>query len=156
MKLLKHIFFSSTLLLIFVLVFSCSSSKYALQKKAPLLWSHAYSFDWTTGIDIGSSGTDLFLANLTPNQNVQIDSVFFKKMKGKLVKEKGMYSAQLIKRRPISKGHTLTTTGQFHFKLLNSECVVSYIEGGLTKYFKIVNVQEKEGVHYPSGPPNKQ
>lgn len=155
MKPLKSIFLSASLLLVFVLVFSCSSSKYALQKDAPLVWSHAYSFDWTSGIDIGSSGTDLFLANLTPNQHIQIDSVFFKKMKGKLDKEKGMYSAHLIKRLPISKGHTLTTSGHFPFKLLNSECVVSYIENGTTKYFKIVDVQEKEGVHYPSGPPNK-
>lgn len=138
-----------------ICLFGCSNA-YKLQKSANFQYSRAYFQNWTSAIKIGSSGVNFHIANLTPDVNIVIDSVFFRRMRGRLTPEKGKYVSQMVKRRPISEGHELTTIGEFPFKLTNRECVVSYREQGERKYFKITNVEEKEGVYYEKGPPNKQ
>lgn len=142
------------ILVCLIFLYSCSTSKYKLQSEAPINYSHAYSQDWTTDIKIGSSGTNIFLANLIPNR-VQIDSIYFRKLKGKLIEGKGYYYAQLFKILSNSEGNRLTITKHFPFQISNTDCVISYIENGNTKYFKILNVKEKAGIHYPNGIPNE-
>lgn len=140
--------------LVMFIVLGCSNA-YKLQKEAPFQYTRAYFQNWTSAIKIGSSGINFHIANLTPNANVVIDSVYFRKMKGRLIPVKGKYVSQLVKRKPISEGHELTTCGYFPFEINNRECVVSYREHGETKYFKITNLVENEGVYYKNGPPNK-
>lgn len=132
-------------------IFACSNA-YKLQKDASFVMTKAYFQEWTSAINIGSSGINFYIANLTPNRNVVIDSVYFRKMKGRLVPSKGKYVSRLVKRKPISEGHELTTNGDFPFKISNRECIVSYREDGETKYFKITNLIENEGVYYENGP----
>lgn len=83
-----------------------------------------------------------------------IDSIYFRKMKGKLKEGKGLYKSRLSKRLTNAEDNALTTTGFSPFKLGNRECAISYIENGITKYYKVEYVEEKEGVYYPDGPPN--
>ena len=135
---------------------NCSSPKpYALQEESSVNVSHAYFYDWTTEIKIGSSGTNIFLANLTAPKEITIDSIYFKNLKGKLVPGRSMHYAHLVKMLPNSKGNKVLTLENFPFKLNSKECVVSYIEKGTTKYFKINNLKEKEGVHYLQEPPKE-
>jgi len=152
MKISKSKLFSLALLAI--LVVGCSNA-YKFQKSAPFEYTRAYFQNWTAAIKIGSSGVNFHIANLTPNANVIIDSVYFRKMRGKLSTAKGKYVSQLVKRKPISEGHTLTTTGDFPFNIGNRECVVSYRQNGETKYFKITDIIENEGVYYEDGPPSE-
>lgn len=142
------------LLLVLISALSCKPSQYAFQKEAPLQLTRAYFNNWTTGVKIGSSGVNIYLANLIPENNITIDSIYFRKMKGKLSEAKGLYKARLTKRLTNAEANALTTTGFFSFKLGNRECVISYIESGVTKYHKVNYVEEKEGVYYPEGPPN--
>lgn len=142
-------------IIVIITLFGCSNA-YKLQKTAPFQYSRAYFQHWTSAIKIGSSGINFHIANLTPDNNVIIDSVFFRKLKGRLIPEKGKYVSQLVKRKSISEGHTLMTIDEFPFNITNRECVVSYRENGETKYFKISNLVENEGVYYENGPPNKQ
>ncbi len=128
------------------------SSAYKLEKTAPIQYSRAYYQHWTAPIKVGSSGINFHIANLTPANNVVIDSVFFRNLKGKLVPSRGKYVSQLIKRKPISEGHELNTMKEFPFEITNRECVVSYRENGETKYFKISNLIENEGIYYKDGP----
>lgn len=154
MKFLQNVlkpFLAITVLLVFV---NCKPSKYAFQKEVPLQLTRAYFNNWTTGVKIGSVGINLYIANLIPENNVVIDSVFFRKMKGKLKPGKGLYTSRLTKRLTNAEDNALTTTGFFPFKLGNRECVISYTEGGITKYYKVDYLEEKEGVYYPDGPPN--
>ncbi|WP_397364247.1 hypothetical protein [Olleya sp. R77988] len=144
---------ATVLLLTIVSIFSCKPSQYAFQKEAPLQLTRAYFNNWTTGVKIGSTGVNIYLANLIPEKNITIDSVYFRKMKGKLQEEKGLYRSRLTKRLTNAEDNALTTTGFFPFKLGNRECVISYIESGVTKYHKVNYVEEKEGVYYPYGPP---
>ncbi|WGD35734.1 hypothetical protein [Olleya sp. YS] len=142
------------LLLIITSIFSCKPSQYAFQKEAPLQITRAYFNNWTTGVKIGSVGVNIYFANLIPEQNITIDSVYFRRMKGKLHEGKGLYKSRLTKRLTNAEDNALTTTGFFPFKLGNRECAISYIENGVTKYYKVEYVAEKEGVYYPDGPPN--
>jgi hypothetical protein len=140
-------------ILVLFSLLGCSNA-FKLQKTAPIQYSRAYFQHWTSAIKIGSSGINVHIANLTPANNVIIDSVYFRKLKGRLLPEKGKYVCQLVKRRPISEGHELNTMKEFPFKISNRECVISYRENGETKYFKISNLIENEGVYYKDGPPN--
>ena len=125
MKISKFRLFCSTLIVFMTI--GCSNA-YKLQKSAPFQYSRAYFQYWTSAIKIGSSGINFHIANLTPDNSVIIDSVFFRNLKGRLIPEKGKYVSQLVKRKPISEGHTLMTIAEFPFKITNRECVVSYRE----------------------------
>lgn len=144
---------TTLLVLTIVSIFSCKPSKYAFQKEAPLQLTRAYFNNWTSGISIGSTGLNIYFANLIPEKNITIDSVYFRKMKGKLKEGKGLYTSRLIKRLTNAEDNALTTNGFFPFKLGNRECAISYIENGVIKYYKVTYVEEKEGVYYPDGPP---
>jgi len=65
-----------------------------------------------------------------------------------------MYSAILKNRSPYDST-PITKAVKYPFKLSGNECVISYIEDGETKYFKIVNVTEREGIYYENGPPSR-
>ena len=147
------------LLILMVPLFVLSSCKapnpYALQKDSPVKVSHSYYYDWTTDIKIGSTGTNIFLANLTTPKSVTVDSIYFKNMKGHLVAGRGMFYSHLVKMLSNKEGNKMLIMDDFPFDLSKRECVVSYTENGITKYFKITGVQEKEGVHYLSEPPTK-
>ncbi|WP_152611472.1 hypothetical protein [Psychroserpens damuponensis] len=138
-------------IVVFLMLFSCSNA-YKLQKTTPIQYSRAYFQNWTSAIKIGSSGYNFHIANLTPTQNIVIDSVFFRNLKGRLMPSKGKYICQLIKRNSISEGHGLNTLKDFPFDITNRECVISYRDHGETKYFKISNVIENEGIYYEEGP----
>ena len=152
---MKALKFQITLLVIIVCICSCTSSKYTLQKQAPIQLTQTYLQHWTTGVAIGSSGVNLYFANLYPNhEGITLDSVYFRKMKGKLKPIKGQYFSRLTRMLSNKEGNALTTNGYFPFDLNNRECVISYTEEGTTKYYKVSNIKEKEGVYYPDGPPN--
>ncbi len=151
---MKQLTYLASFLILFFIV-SCSGSK-QVKQQGPVQASHAYFQNWTTDIKIGSSGSNIFIANLTTNNDVTIDSVYFRKMKGKLVKGRSLYSSQLVRMLPNSQGNKLTTEGVIvPIELVSNECAVSYTENGETKYYKITNISEKEGVHYKYGPPKK-
>ncbi|WP_335973058.1 hypothetical protein [Gaetbulibacter jejuensis] len=143
------------LLFLIITLMGCSNA-YKLQKQAPFQYTRAYYQVWISNIKIGSEGIDFHIANLTPNNNVVIDSVYFRNLKGALTPVKGKYVSRLIKRNPISEGHQLALIKDFPFKISNRECVVSYRENGEKKYFKISNLVENEGIYYENGPPNSQ
>lgn len=149
---MKFLFNLLALLIVFNFT-SCSSSKTTVEQNAIQI-SHAYFQDWTTDIKIGSSGKNIFLANLSAKSGVTVDSVYFRKLKGKLVKGRSIYYSQLIRMLPNSEGNKLMIE-DFPFELNNTECMVSYTENGETKYLKVNNVSEREGVHYLFGLPRE-
>jgi len=133
--------------------FQCSSSKYKLEEKSSIKTNTPYFQDWVAGIKNGGSGYNLFFPNLNSEGLVKMDSVYFRKLKGKLLEQKAMYTVKLTKPSPYA---TETKEEFFPFSLSANECVVSYIENGETKYLKINNIKEKEGQYYPSAPPRNQ
>lgn len=154
-------FFTTTILLsIVITLFHCSSSKYKLQKESVLSPNGPYFQTWTAGIKDGGTGYHIYFPNLNPDDKVIMDSVYFRGLKGKLVKAKAMYKAQLKNPSPYDRDMSIEAANKkeekpfFPFDLNRMECVVSYIESGETKYLKISGLREKEGVYYPQGAPN--
>ncbi len=160
MKPLKRIFTILTTSVLTMSFLQCSSSKFKLQEKAPLEYNRPYFQEWVAGIKDGGSGVNIYFPNLVIKNNAIVDSVFFRKMKGKLRNGKASYFASLRKEKPQDidmsgdpKAEYGNKIPEFPFDLEYDECVVSYIENGETKYFKIVDMKEKEGEYYPTSPP---
>lgn len=137
--------------------YQCSSSKYKLEKESVLTPHKPYFQSWTTTIKDGGSGVNVYFPNLNANNNVVLDSIYFRGIKGKLVKGRAMYTAQLKNPSPYDRDMSIEaafkkeTKSTFPFKLTNTDCVISYLEDGVRKYLKVSGLTEKEGVFYDKG-----
>jgi len=156
---------TSILLCALVIAFTtyqCSSSKYQLQEESSLNPNKVYFQEWYAGIKVGGSGVNIYFPNLEGSKAIVIDSVYFRKMSGKLTKGRARYSA--ILKRPsqhydnISEAYNNDEKKKalkainFPFLLKHDECVISYLEDGAKKYLKIKGITEREGIYYEDGP----
>lgn len=157
---MKKFIFTLIVLCITFSVFQCSSSKYRLQKTSVLSPIGPYFQTWVAGIKDGGSGYHIYFPNLNPNDKVKMDSVYFRGLKGKLIKRPAMYTSQLKKPSPYDRDMSIEAANKqedktfFPFELNRMECVISYIDAGETKYLKVSGLSEKEGIYYPGSAPN--
>ncbi|WP_250433681.1 hypothetical protein [Hanstruepera flava] len=150
MKLLKRICIACISCLFLTIIFNCASNKYSLEDSVSFQFDRSYYQEWFAGIHVGGTGINLFFPNLNSANSVVIDSVYFRNLKGKLVKDRASYVASLKNKSPYDTSKTVV---DIPFKLLDNECVISYYENGIKKYFKVSNIAEKEGIYYEDGPP---
>ncbi|WP_298901062.1 hypothetical protein [uncultured Psychroserpens sp.] len=157
MKLFKKLTFAIALVAIISTTFQCASPKIAttqFENQAPFKLKPVYFQEWYAGIKVGTTGLNVFLPLTNVNQNVTIDSIYFRNLKGKLVKKEGKYVAVL---ENAFKGYTFKKTERpddYPFELLDYECVISYIENGVVKYYKTSQLNEVAGTYYENGPPS--
>jgi len=136
--------------------FQCSSA-YKLEKESVLKPHRPYFHSWIAEIKQGGSGFNLYFPNLNPNGKVLLDSVYFRGIKGKLVKGRAMYSANLKNPSPYERDMSIEAAfkkeekSKFPFKLTNMDCVISYVENGETKYYKVAGLTEKKGIYNSEG-----
>lgn len=150
--------------------FSQCSSAQKLQKEAPVVIGEAYFQKWVAGIKGGGSGINLFISTEDSSlENIELDSIYFRGKSSKLEFKPnnpslfvGRFSTGRNQKKDIimsdkpnaEYGNELPKIkSKFPFELKENECVVSYKEGNKTKYFKIINVVEKQPQYYPSAPP---
>ena len=157
MKTINKIF--RLLLLMIVLVsFSQCSSAQKLQKEAPTAFGEVYFQSWVAGVKGGGAGLNIFIE--TQTDKIILDSVYFRGEVSKLeVKpaNKLRYIGRFIsesnkKQNPLTEAtntEDLDTNLKMPFDLKDDECVVSYNLNGITKYFKLSNVREKQGLALP-------
>ena len=143
----------------------CSSTK-ELQSEAPIAIGKVFYQKWIAGIEGGGSGLNIFIP--VNDTSIALDSVFFRGKAAKLETKSqdqslyiGRFISQFNKRRDLimssdsiaEYGNKLPIVEQkIPFELQSNECVVSYIDGLKTKYFKINNVVEKASLHFPMAP----
>jgi len=163
MKFLKSISYVAVASIFLVTNIQCGSLKYQLQEsQTDIEPSYAHYQEWFSGIKVGGSGFNIYLANLNSQNKVSIDSVFFRRMKGKLIQGRAQYTA--ILKKPSRHYVNISSVYQegkkkqnmeanFPFELTHNQCIVSYTENGETKYFKVKNLAERQGVYYEQGPP---
>jgi len=138
-------------------IYQCSSSKYKLEEASTLSPHRPYFQAWIGGVKKGGSGINVYLPNLNANNTVVLDSIYFRGIKGKLTQARAMYTAQLQNPSPYDRDMSIEAAfkkeekSTFPFKLLNNECVISYLEDGVRKYLKISGLAEKEGIYYEEG-----
>ncbi|MBU2938090.1 hypothetical protein KO494_00930 [Lacinutrix sp. C3R15] len=120
---------------------------------------------WVAGVKGGGSGIHLQIVVTSNPNNVVFDSVYFRGMQSALEPVKTGYVANfntkanqkeviiLSNEKNAEYGNQLPNNAAFPFQLKDNECVISYIEDAVTKYFKIENLAEKPRDQYPSAPP---
>ncbi|WP_178991255.1 hypothetical protein [Winogradskyella schleiferi] len=151
---------------IYVLVFAaiygtalpCAAQKMTtattLQQQAPFTVKTVSFQEWYAGIKVGGTGINIFVPITNLSDNVEIDRIYFRNLTGKLNEKNGKYFAIL---ENDSKNYTFKkpeAPADYPFRLKDDECVVSYVEGGTTKYLKITSVNEFAGTYYENGPPS--
>lgn len=155
MKLIKKATFAIFLTIVFSSNFQSFSQKVAILEKTPVLQLEQVQFqEWYAGIKVGGTGINMFFPNIKTDENIRLDAVYFRNMKGKLQKEKAMYTAVLKNDSPYYTWQPVKKPSDYPFDLKDNECVISYIENGTTKYIKIDNLNEKAGTYYENGHPS--
>ncbi|WP_179337554.1 hypothetical protein [Winogradskyella ludwigii] len=158
MKLLRKAAFAMILAVIFGITFPCSgqtnSAITTYQEQAPFNVNSVYFQEWYAGIKVGGTGINMFLPITDLADDIKIDRVYFRNLTAELSKQKGKYFARLKNTSPYYTFKKSEAPADYPFKLKDNECVVSYIQNGTTKYYKIKVLNEVAGTYYKDGPPS--
>jgi hypothetical protein len=172
MKPFSKTYFKSLLFVILVMsLFTNCSSAQKLQKNSPIIFGEVYYQSWVAGVEGGGSGINLFIP-ITKEvpQSIQLDSVYFRgkiskleATNGELTLFVGRFLSEFNHKQDIIMNSDSNEEygnqapilqNKTPFDLKDSECVVSYIHGTKTKYFKIENIIQKQSEYYPTAPQN--
>ena len=153
MKTLKYVSFLSLMLIVMTSFSQCASSK-KLQEKSPGMIGEVYFENWVAGVQGGGAGTNIVIPVSGPQ--IALDSVYFRGEVAKLEQggilpkpAKGhYYIGRFYSKFNQDDGTTLyppkEDTSQnseeakpIPFKLEENECVISYFENDVIKYYKI-------------------
>ncbi|WP_411893927.1 hypothetical protein [Winogradskyella sp. A2] len=156
MKKLIKTTFALGFVLMFLLSYQCASPKKAIvfQENTEFKVNKAYFQEWYAGIDVGGTGVNIFVPVLNKPKHIIIDSVFFRNLKGKLTERGGRYSALLKNKSKAYNFNPGNNPSQYPFTIKEDECVISYIENGETKYYKVKQPKEFAGAYYENGAPS--
>lgn len=157
MKLLRKATYAIVVAVVMSSTFQCSSSKVTttlFEEQPTFKHDPVYFQEWYAGIKVGGTGINLFFPNLNNDNSVELDSVYFRNLKGKLVKGNGRYMATIKNDSPYYTFKVQEKSDDYPFTLALNECVISYTENGKKKYFKITNLDERAGTYYENGPPS--
>ena len=162
----------SLILVIFLSVFSCKTSKESalqFQSTAPFEMVEPYYNSWVGGIESAGAGVNLFILLKEDLGRVKVDSIHFRGEKSVVVKRdllligRFKYSRVHPKKLIMSSnphdeyGNTLPSkTDRSPFTLTNNQCVISYRINNKRLYYKVSNLKSLREIAYPSSPPKKQ
>ena len=169
MKNLKNIFGLVTLSFIVLSVSNCGSSQnsksISFEKTPPFSISEIFAQDWVAGVKEGGSGTNINVTFESLNENLSIENIYFSK-KVFLVRQAGnnpkTYFGSfkqiagrdiIMDSNPVNEAKN-TPPIPFPFQLEPNEAVISYIENGTTKFYKVSEVTIKPRIAYPAANPN--
>ncbi|WP_339752755.1 hypothetical protein [uncultured Winogradskyella sp.] len=158
MKLLKKATYAMVFAVIVASTFQCASHKEiattTFEEQTPFKVKPVYFQEWYAGIKVGGTGINIYVPVVNKTNNVQLDSIYFRNLKGKLIEKGGRYSALLKNKAGDYTFKISESAVEYPFTLLNNECAISYIENGETKYLKISKTSELAGIYYENGPPS--
>ena len=162
MKQLLRILFGGISLLAFA---QCGSSQ-VLQSDPPFTLDKVHIEPWTAGPDNLFKGVNLFFPVISGRETI-LDSVYFRKSKAPLERiQKGTYlvykATMESKEQPYDIimhadpkkefGNRPPEKRDIPFELQHDEAVISYLEEGVRKYFKVTGMQLAPAVHYEERP----
>ena len=170
MKSFKYLFGLLGLSFILLSFSNCNSSKLneqsiVLEETAPFTVIEAYYHKWIAGVQGGRSGTNVFITIENLSDGVTIKNIYFEERateaKNSPLKPKQYagYFKNENNRNTImdinpNKEAQNTPPLRFPLKLSTNEAVISYLQNGTIKFFKLSNLVEKELLPYPSSNPN--
>lgn len=157
MKNLKKAIYAIVFICTLSSFFQCASPKVAttnFEQQTPFTVKSVVFQEWYAGIKVGGTGINIFVPVTNVNDGIVLNEVYFRNLKGKLVKNGHKYTAVL---KNPSRNYTFQKaekSADYPFDLKDDECVISYQEKGQTKYHKIVSLNEVAGTYYENGPPS--
>ncbi|MCB4807342.1 hypothetical protein LG651_03695 [Tamlana sp. 62-3] len=164
MNLLKQTF-SAVILMLITMSFSQCASTNTLEKKPSITLKQVYYERWVAGVKGGGSGVNLFIPIQSNTNKSVLDSVYFQGKGAKLeminqelVVGRFKTEANRSKEDIIMSNEAYAEYGQnksmytpkMPFELEENECVISYLENGIKKYFKVGDVVFKKSRPIPS------
>jgi len=161
MKKLKYIFKLIGLVIISISFSQCAST-IKLEQNIPNAIGECYYQNWVAGVKGGGSGTNVFIQ--TKDENITLDSVYFRGQVAKLnVKPANkmlfigyLKSSTNMQNIEVSESNLKAKyADDIPFELKNDECVVSYLDNGKVKYFKIQDLKGKTMNTLPMSAPTK-
>ncbi len=138
-------------------MFQCATPKVAattFEQQTPFKIKTVNFQEWYAGIKVGGTGINVFIPISEISNNVVLDNLYFRNLKGKLTKSGDKYIAVLKNPSRHYTFHKVEKPADYPFDLSNDECVISYVENGQTKYHKITALYEVAGTYYENGPPS--
>lgn len=160
-------FIGLILLALIMTSFSQCSSAQKSQDKAPTKFGEVYCEEWVAGAVGAGSGINIYIP--VTDFSIKLDSVYFRGKTAKLNIESGndkvfigriKTDINTEKRDLLMNSDSKKEYGnkppelnkQILFELNRNECVVSYLDNNVVKYFKIENVIDKPLTSYPMAP----
>lgn len=150
------------MILIIMINFSSCRGRYKLEKSIQLTLGEVYYQNWIAGVEGGGSGFNIFIPISDNPKNTMLDSVYFKGKKAKLEFNNntifiGRFKTAKNRKRDIilSNDSNADFSIKIPFNLNDNECVVSYLNNGKIRYFKIEDIIRKESKIYQKTPSKK-
>ena len=160
------------LMLLMLLSFLQCVSYRKIETSKPIDISEVYYQDWVSGTKGGDSGFNVYISVGPDSHNMILDSVYFKGNQVKLEtskSNKNLYIGRFTNRLHQKEDMILSNEPYAEYgnkapklpkmppmQLEANECMVSYKEGPVTKYYKIKNIIKREPQYYPRMPLDKQ
>lgn len=155
MKKIKKATYAIVFAVICASTFQCASNKEiatTFEQEAPFTVKPVVFQEWYAGIKVGGTGINVFLPISDVKGNIVFDEVYFRNLRGKLIKKEDNYIAVLKNPSRLYTFKKAEKPADYPFDLKDNECVVSYIQNGQTKYHKIITLNEVAGTYYEDGP----
>lgn len=156
MKSFQKVTFTIAFAAIMFMSFPCAGQKThpsVFEEQTPFTIKPVHFQEWYAGIKIGATGLNVYIPVANEAENVSIDLIYFRNLSGKLEKNEDQYEAVLKNRHSQYTFRKSKRPKDYPFTLLDDECVISYLENGVRKYYKIKQVNEVAGTYYEKGPP---
>lgn len=170
MKPFKNVFTLSIVSLLLLSFSNCGSGKtgdYSLTKNPPFSIEDSFYQKWVAGVQGGGSGIDVHLTFINLDEGVTIDSVYFRNKIAQArqvsqdpIKYIGNFKTNLnrevIMDIDAKKEAKNTPPYKTPFQLEDNAAVISYSINGITQYYKVSNLREKEMLAYPQSKPSTE
>jgi len=169
MKQIKQLFTLFTLSFLFLSVSNCGSSQgdkpVTFEKNPPFVISDIYSQAWIAGIQGGGSGINVHITLKSVEEGVTLDKIYFRRKSERLTQIigspttfKGFFKSEknrdvIMNADPVKEAQN-TPSEPFPFQLGENEAVIAYTVNESSKFFKVLNIVEKEIIAYPAANPN--
>ena len=142
-----------------------SDSQPPLVENPPFVLGEVFYQDWVAGTKEGGSGTRVHITVASFTENVQVSDIYFKDKKAK-AQNSPHYPRQYVgnfmnaTNRDVIMDSNPTLEAQntppakSPFALNENDAVLSYVQNGTLKYYKISNMKQKPILAYPQSNPN--
>lgn len=153
-----------------LMAFSQCTNGQKLETKAPLEFGEVYYKKKAQAVKDLESVITLYIPIVGESNTIELDSAYFKGKSAKLFissQDQNLYFGRFIMKPAYTEDIILSSDiaeehknklpvkeSKTPFELLPNQCIISYKEGGKTKYYKISNIKEKRSNEVPMAPRN--